>query len=154
MKWLISSWRGEERLWKVFWIYGPSILPLAFYVVFIVFPLEISGAAIISYSHFFLAWTCFNCWLVVSLWRCSANTSDWLWKRLARLYALLIAVQIIMFVWSGGFTDPSEQNRATMTCKTILAGEAKKQHREADDYINQHRSDESACVRNIIRTLR
>jgi type VI protein secretion system component VasK len=153
MNWLKRAWRGEERLWKVFWLYS-LFAPLLAYLLLIVFPLQVYGTLLITYSYFFVGWTLFNCWVVVPLWRCADNTGWWLWTRLARINVLVIVVQICVFIWSGGFTDLSGQNRASATCGAILEDQAREQHLNAEKYRVQHHPEEMVCIRNVMNVLR
>lgn len=79
MGFVISSWKGEEKLWKVFWIYNillGGVLSLAMEI----FPVEIAAVyfAIMSIG---IVWAI---WVTVALWTCAFNSSWAGWGYLVR----------------------------------------------------------------------
>jgi hypothetical protein len=153
MCWFKRAWRGEERLWKVFWLY--SVLgPIVAYLALIVVPLETKNIVIVSYSYFFALLAVFNSMLVVPLWRCAANTSWWLWTRLARIEVLLLIVQILVFVFSGGVSDLSGRERASEACRVILEDQAREKHVDISQYVSDHHQEEATCIQNISAVFR
>lgn len=92
---LRRAWRGEERLWKVWWLIG---LPLWFAVNFaffavctlvaddpINFPLIFLFVAVASLVAVWLAW-------MVAAWRCAPNVEHSAWRLAARATLLLLPV--------------------------------------------------------------
>lgn len=80
-------WRGEERLWRVFWIIGVGAsavfqglsyagtkfnAPMIWWIVVVLVlavPVEV--------------------WWTVSVWRCAANTNKKIWSVLSRTFAII-----------------------------------------------------------------
>jgi|ERR1019366_22795 hypothetical protein len=111
MKWFRRAWRGEEKLWRVFWLYS-VLVPLTAYLFLIVLPIRIYATPLVTYSYFFVGWAALNCWLIVPMWRCGDNTNWWVWTRLARINVLIMFVEVCTYFYSGGLTDLSGRNRA------------------------------------------
>ena len=88
----LRAWRGEQPLWKVFWVYGVTT----------------SGVLIVLYAlGFYLDRTalrqmlvpCFagyTAWILVSVWRCANNTQERFWSMLARLLTVAWACNATM----------------------------------------------------------
>ncbi|GIK81450.1 MAG: hypothetical protein H3C55_13400 [Pseudorhodoplanes sp.] len=90
----LSAWRGQQPLWRVFWLYGVAV----------------SGALIAVYLFAFLADAvalrqilvlCFipyTVWILVSIWRCSDNVREQYWRMLARFLTFAWAFNAILIV--------------------------------------------------------
>ena len=76
----IRAWRGEEPLWKVFWVYGvaTSVLVVALYVV------AFYDGHMALRQVLLPCFAAYTAWILVSVWRCASNTSEKLWSTLAR----------------------------------------------------------------------
>jgi len=92
MGWIKRAWRGEEKLWVVFWIYGTLLeIPVVF--------IEASAEApakpweFIGLSSFLLI---AGIWWVVSLWRCAFNL-EWpqFWGYIARVVVIFKSLALI-----------------------------------------------------------
>lgn len=87
---ILKGWRGEERMWKVFWFYYvlfSFVIVIAYMPKFI---LESQGVALSVTVHaaysltlliVLVAWLV---WIVVSLWRCAFNNEWRVWGYLVR----------------------------------------------------------------------
>lgn len=90
----IRSWRGEEPLWRVFWVSGVrrSSVIAAFY-----------GAALYT-EHVALqqillpCFAVYTAWILVSVWRCAENSRTRLWSLLARLLTVAWAGNAVMLL--------------------------------------------------------
>ena len=153
MTWFTRAWQGHERLWVVFWLYGACV-PFAAYLCLVAWPLKSLGHPTITYSHFFAGWTLFNVLLIVPMWRCARNARWWLWKRLARANALIIAAEVVYFVCAGGLSDLSGAGRAYSVCTQILEDRAMEQHADITQYMNQHAPERTRCIQDVVRVLR
>lgn len=94
MEWMKRALRGEEMLWKVFWIYG------------IVFGLVLAGLrfAVISFSPMASmpllgVQLVYLVWISISIWRCAFNV-DWHgWGYIARILVVLGILGAIAGLW-------------------------------------------------------
>jgi hypothetical protein len=76
----LSAWRGQQPLWKVFWLYGvvvSSALIGTYLFAFVVDQVALRQILVICFAPY-------TAWLLVSIWRCANNTHELLWSTLAR----------------------------------------------------------------------
>jgi hypothetical protein len=88
----IRAWRGEEKLWKVFWGYGiaiSSILASVYAVAIYVDRIALQQVLLLT----FMAYTA---WILISVWRCASNTMEKLWGLLARFLTVAWAANTIL----------------------------------------------------------
>ena len=76
---IARAWRGQERLWKVFWLYN-FLLGSAVIAAIDAVPAE-QVVLVIFILVTALAWAV---WVGVSLWRCAFNSSWRGWGYIAR----------------------------------------------------------------------
>ena len=88
----IWAWRGEEPLWKVFWVYGvaTSVTIAAFWVV------AIYDGRMALRQVLLLCFAAYTAWILVSVWRCAGNTKETLWGTLARFLTVAWAANTIL----------------------------------------------------------
>lgn len=91
---LSRCWRGQERLYKVFWVYG-LLLNLPFFAV---------GVAA-GYLHMPLllvplvpVYVAYLVWVLVSMWRCAFNSSWSGWAYLGRAWVVFACVGFLIRV--------------------------------------------------------
>jgi hypothetical protein len=82
MGFISRSWKGNEDLWKVFWLYNLPASVLLFWLD------SIKGELSAGYSFIYFGKNILILWLIVSLWRCAFNARWALWGYLTRLYVL------------------------------------------------------------------
>lgn len=90
----LRAWRGQQPLWKVFWVYGvvTSGVLITFYVIaFYVDRIALRQALLIFFAPY-------TAWILVSVWRCANNTRERFWSLFARLLAVAWACNTIMVV--------------------------------------------------------
>ena len=88
LSFLVASWRGQERLYKVFWVYGFAI-HLVFFAVGVAAGYLGAPAILLPLVPLYLA---YSVWLLVSMWRCAGNV-DWSgWTYLARIWVGIACV--------------------------------------------------------------
>lgn len=94
------AWKGEERLWKVFWIFNV----LGFYVIGfmqqVVISIESAGALNHGYGRlltilFGLLTIIYFIWAITSLWRCAFNTGSRVWGYLGRVFVVAVIVSLV-----------------------------------------------------------
>jgi hypothetical protein len=88
----IRAWRGEEPLWKVFWVYGvaTSVTIAAFWVV------AIYDGRMALRQVLLLCFAAYTAWILVSVWGCAGNTKEKLWGTLARFLIVAWAANTIL----------------------------------------------------------
>jgi hypothetical protein len=89
---IAKAWRGEERLWKVFWIYNFLIgiamgMPIEY--------IENLIALSIFFIAVFLPW---GVWVTVSMWRCAFNSGWRGWGYIVRGIVILALVAIVLMI--------------------------------------------------------
>jgi hypothetical protein len=80
----LRAWRGEQPLWKVFWLYGvaTSLVLIALYGAAFY-----AGQAALR-QGLLLCFVPYTAWLLVSVWRCANNTKEPYWGLLARFMTI------------------------------------------------------------------
>jgi hypothetical protein len=78
MGFMERGWNGDEKCWKVIWVYGVLFIFLAklcAVAICLVFPVDY---VTVNYHGLFLTLlrSVYTLWLFVSVWRCAAD-SDW-----------------------------------------------------------------------------
>lgn len=90
----LRAWRGEQPLWKVFWVYGvaTSCVLIAVYVLgFYLDRVALRQALLLCFAPY-------TAWILVSVWRCASNTQEKFWSTIARLLTVAWACNTIMVV--------------------------------------------------------
>lgn len=83
MEFLKRPWRGEEKLWKVFWLYGV----VGGILINLVVGLAL-GEGIIG----LLVQLPFTIWIMVSEWRCAWNAGAKFWGYIVRVLVILSVI--------------------------------------------------------------
>jgi hypothetical protein len=88
----VRAWRGEEPLWKVFWVYGvaTSVTIVVLYVV------AFYDGHMALRQILLPCFATYTAWILVSVWRCADNTEEKLWSTLARFLTLAWAGNTIL----------------------------------------------------------
>jgi hypothetical protein len=153
MDWFRRAWRGEVRLWKIFWL-ATGVVPLFSFYLLMVWPQRFYHTQIVRFSYYAAAWMVFSCWSLVPLWRCAPNTKWWVWTRLTRMFVVIVAGQILYFAWAGGFTDLSYEKRASVECRRISLIYAQKLKMPAEEYLRTNTQRELECRHIVAEALR
>jgi len=90
----LRAWRGQQPLWKVFWMYGvaTSSVLIAIYV----FAFYVERVALRQILVFCFA--PYTAWILVSVWRCANNAHEQFWGMLARFLTVAWALNTIIIV--------------------------------------------------------
>ncbi|MFZ4541736.1 MAG: hypothetical protein ACOYNL_08005 [Rickettsiales bacterium] len=90
------AWHGEEKLWKVFWIYGVLIgTVLSVVVAILLVPVLLASLVMPVFQLVPLAVTLpYWVWNMVSCWRCAWNAKLKIWGYIVRILVVLGAVSI------------------------------------------------------------
>jgi hypothetical protein len=92
----LRAWRGQQPLWKVFWLYGvatSSVLIAVYLFAFFVERVALRQILVLCFAPY-------TAWILVSVWRCSNNAREQFWSLLARLLTVAWACNTIMIVVS------------------------------------------------------
>ncbi len=90
----LRAWRGEQPLWKVFWLYGvafSSSMIVVYITAFFVDHVALRQILLLAFAPY-------TAWLLISIWRCADNTHEKLWSMLARLLTIAWACNTTMIV--------------------------------------------------------
>jgi len=99
IKWIEKSWEGDEKLWKVFWLYN-WLLTIAIGVIGQFAVNSFGYAGVIAAYTMFTLW---YAWFVISTWRCAFNVSWQGWGYIARAFVIFwIATTFISLINSDG----------------------------------------------------
>ena len=142
-----KAWRGEEKLWKIFWL---GLLFLAFISALGKVLVQNLPPFALFYGLFRLAYII---WWLVSLWRCAFNVSARFWGYLARALVCLFPLAIIGLVVAGvmmgqNLIGAAECRKASMEYQHAIA-----QGTDADAYIKQHQSEFATCPNGMPKTV-
>lgn len=88
MDWMKRAWSGEERLWKVFWIYG-FVFNLILAIIGVVIGLFLGPVGTKAFSVITFAYFVF---IAVSEWRCAFNANWRGWGYVVRVLVILGAI--------------------------------------------------------------
>lgn len=103
MDWMKRAWNGQERLWKVFWIYGAVAGLIAGVINF---ALVFAAGKVVSqaFSALMIVYWVF---IAVSEWRCAFNVSWRGWGYIVRFLVILGAIVQIYNVYALFFAKSS-----------------------------------------------
>lgn len=123
MEWVKRAWRGEERLWKVFWIYGflGSIgLGIALSIVSAVLGSISAVLGLVGSIAYIGVSIIYTIWLWVSQWRCAFN-ADWrIWGYIIRFLMVTSIIAIICAPF-GVYHLYKYNEKAEAECRKIVA---------------------------------
>lgn len=89
-------WRGQGRLWTVYWLYGVlgSTLLAAIYLALLPQRADVPWL----YALMLLAFAAYTVWILVSVWRCAFNVENTFYGHLARGLTIAWAINATMIV--------------------------------------------------------
>ena len=108
---LLSYWKGKQKLWKAFWVMGFVFQILIFY--FLLFLLYIGQLIGLTWSikiTIFLISNIYTIWILVSIWNCAYNVKKKIWGDLSRVIVVLNI--ILLFLIYTGILSIDYQNIA------------------------------------------
>lgn len=90
----LRAWRGQQPLWKVFWVYGVAascaliaLYGIGFYIDRIALRQEL-----------LLGFVPYTLWILISVWRCANNAEHESWGMMARLLTVAWACNTMLIV--------------------------------------------------------
>lgn len=124
MSFIGNAWRGETRLWVVYWVYG--ILGMVLLNVLADLNKEKFHSIFLTQGLFVFA-ILFMIWLCVSQWRCAFNANWSIWGYLVRISLVIGLASFALTMASGGkaiwqavFVAPSAMNAEMKSAETAL----------------------------------
>jgi hypothetical protein len=90
----LTAWRGQQPLWKVFWLYGVAVSSVLIAIYLFAFLIEGVGLRQIL----ILCFAPYTAWILVSIWRCASNAREPFWGILARFLTVAWACNATMMV--------------------------------------------------------
>ena len=90
----LRAWRGEQPLWKVFWVYGVATISVLIVLYVLGFYLDRVALRQVLLPCF----AGYTAWILVSVWRCADNTHEKFWGMLARMLTVAWACNATMVV--------------------------------------------------------
>ncbi len=98
LNFVTSYWRGERRLWVVFWVYGVLLST----IVTGVFLAQLATENPIPGLKQFLivAFIPYTVWVPVSIWRCAFNVENELYGHMARILTIAWAINATLLIIS------------------------------------------------------
>ena len=98
---LLSYWKGKQKLWKAFWVMGFVFQILIFY--FLLFLLYIGQLIGLTWSikiTVFLISNIYTIWILVSIWNCAYNVKNKIWGDISRVIVVLNVI-LIFLIYTG-----------------------------------------------------
>jgi hypothetical protein len=153
----LRVWRGEERLWVVFWLYG-ILLPFGFSLVLEVIPAALLGRFLITPQELFACWTILYFILLVPLWRCAKNVTHSIWTPLVRCSVVLLFLYLCkssLPIFGGQlFTDLSGRQMAVAACTKHLGYYTQDNGKAGSPVSSQHQADIDLCTKRVLDKFR
>ena len=90
----LRAWRGEQPLWKVFWVYGvvtSSVLVTFYIIAFYVDRIALRQVLLLCFAPY-------TTWILISVWRCANNTEERIWGLFARFLTVAWACNTILIL--------------------------------------------------------
>jgi hypothetical protein len=91
----IRAWRGEEPLYKVFWVYGVVVS----FIMAIFFGAALYAKRAGLQEALLVLFAVYTIWILVSVWRCAKNTQEAYWGLLARQLTVIWAGNALMLLF-------------------------------------------------------
>lgn len=133
MELIKRAWNGEEKLWKVFWLY--NVLG-GIVISFLVSLVPIIG--ILLCIIYFV-------WNTVSLWRCAWNASIKLWGYILRVLIIFCVLVIPLGIILGGMQKAKELITQA-ECRKEFQAKAQQQGTTLLEYMQQHADEFYKCT--------
>lgn len=90
----LAAWRGQQPLWRVFWLSGVGVSSVLIATYLLAFLAE----AVALRQILLLCFIPYTAWILVSIWRCSNNVHHPFWRTLARLLTVAWACNATLII--------------------------------------------------------
>jgi hypothetical protein len=95
------AWRGQERLWFVFWIYAVVVgIVLQLLVVIAGTAGVVGGLGMVIGIPLIIAIAAYSVWISVSMWRCAWNAKAKFWGYIVRILTVLTLISYVLTIIS------------------------------------------------------
>jgi hypothetical protein len=93
---------GQEKLWKVFWMWGfVGSFAISFLLFLLMMLSEMVSLGSIGRIAVSLIFVAYFIWLAVAIWRCAFNAHWKIWGYVARAFLALQIILMVIAVWKG-----------------------------------------------------
>lgn len=150
--WVKRAWRGEEKLWKVYWVYG-IFIPWIAYLVLVYGPWQLYKKPIITYAHFEAIDYIYSLLWIVALWRCAPNANEESWMMLARIMASLFYLYLLIFAMEI-FSDLEGKRYAVEGCKKWVSESARSEGISAEQFVTKYKKYVDGCIPDLMKVYR
>lgn len=154
MQIISRAWRGEEKLWKVFWLLlvpGDIVLGMLDRVV--------QGHGIIAEQASNAVFYAYTIWVLTSCWRCAFNVRQKLWGYVARAMAAILLVLTVLSLFAilgmTAFLGPthtselinarSHARQDLKSCEDTMKEDAAAASQTPEEYTKQHEAEYKDC---------
>jgi|GEM_PF-5168210 len=135
MGFIKRAWRGEAKLWVVFWLWG-FLFPLLASLL-LTFVIAAVPALTIPIG---VLWLVYVVWWIVAVWKCSFNVGARFWGYLARIYMCAAPVLIVVGILVGAFSMAGKIITIEK-CREQMNAEADAQGIDRKTYAHQHANE-------------
>lgn len=142
---LARMWRGEEKLWKAFWLW-PFVNGLL--IALTVLGLgEVTGQGYLAIAEsppYAVLMLAYSIWLAVAIWRCARNSKP-IWRVLARFFQVLFVLGSAYGVYEAIIEPPSKDPfQRMLEASPLNAVPIAVCKGKFDDYYRQNKHDPDA----------
>ena len=101
MGFIKRAWSGQEKLWKVYWLYAMLLGIVAQVVLYgLQMVAAIGGFGMIARIFAMVLFLAYAVWCNVSLWRCAWNAKAKIWGYIVRIIVVISAISYFFMVKS------------------------------------------------------
>jgi hypothetical protein len=93
---IVDAWKGRDRLWRVFWLYG--VLTSALITGVFLWLISSDTAGFGLRQLLLAAFVPYTAWILVSVWRCAFNARNEVWGHIARALTIAWAINASLLV--------------------------------------------------------
>lgn len=142
-----KAWRGQERLWKVFWIYNVLVG-----IVINLVASFLESADVVIHGVWLLFSLVYTVWILVSEWRCAFNV-DWkFWGYVIRVLIVSIPVLLVLGFVVGGVLVGKDLIVAA-ECRKELTDYAVQNGLDPREYVSEEKRNECYRQKNASQMM-
>lgn len=92
---LAAAFRGEEKLWKTFWVYG-----FGGSIILNIINSILTSILMLLGIPMMLVMLAFQVWSSIAIWRCAPNVKNKIWGQVARVLVVLSAIGFVLSLFT------------------------------------------------------
>lgn len=92
---LAAAFRGEEKLWKTFWVYG-----FGGSIILNIINSILTSILMLLGIPMMLVMLAFQVWSSIAIWRCAPNVKNKIWGQVARVLVVLGAIGFVLSLFA------------------------------------------------------